>query len=207
MSEINYNCSLRDNNLKVLQGYGLTETTAIVASMFTEEETERYRSSGLLSPNVEAKIVDQERVVSWGLIKLANSGSGVISKTKKATASTIDSEGWLKTGDVCYINSEEAVLLAHPEIADAAYPDTKAWQYPMAYIIRTAGINLSESEIIILVAKQVSPYKRICKVSHGFVFDPRESHWQDFKKRTYKAHNHKALAGSCVHQPYLRLHH
>ena len=78
MSEINYNCSLRDNNLKVLQGYGLTETTAIVASMFTEEETERYRSSGLLSPNVEAKIVDQERVVSWGLIKLANSGSGVL---------------------------------------------------------------------------------------------------------------------------------
>ncbi|KAG2256878.1 hypothetical protein Bca52824_076172 [Brassica carinata] len=192
MSEINYNCSLRDNNLKVLQGYGLTETTAIVASMFTEEETERYRSSGLLSPNVEAKIVDQERVVSWGLIKLANSGSG------KATASTIDSEGWLKTGDVCYINSEGFVF---------AYPDTKAWQYPMAYIIRTAGINLSESEIIILVAKQVSPYKRICKVSHGFVFDPRESHWQDFKKRTYKAHNHKALAGSCVHQPYLRLHH
>ncbi|KAL0754908.1 hypothetical protein Bca101_092576 [Brassica carinata] len=164
MSEINYNCSLRDNNLKVLQGYGLTETTAIVASMFTEEETERYRSSGLLSPNVEAKIVDQERVVSWGLIKLANSGSGVISKTKKATASTIDSEGWLKTGDVCYINSEGFVFA-------------------------------------------VSPYKRICKVSHGFVFDPRESHWQDFKKRTYKAHNHKALAGSCVHQPYLRLHH
>ena len=51
---------MRDNNLKVLQGYGLTETTAIVAYMFTEEETERYRSSGLLSPNVEAKIVDQD---------------------------------------------------------------------------------------------------------------------------------------------------
>ncbi|KAH0934777.1 hypothetical protein HID58_011894, partial [Brassica napus] len=174
---------------------------AIVVSMFTEEETERYISSGLLSPNVEAKIVDQDTVVSWGLIKLANSGSG------KATASTIDSEGWLKTGDVCYINSEEAVLLAHPEIADAAYPDKKAGQYPMAYIIRTTGINLSESEIMILVAKQVSPYKRICKVSHGFVFDPQESLWQDFKKRTYKAHNLKALAGSCVHQPYLTLHH
>ncbi|KAF3593465.1 hypothetical protein DY000_02021395 [Brassica cretica] len=182
--------------------------------MFTEEETERYRSSGLLSPNVEAKIVDQDtgRLLGFdqtGKLRFRSPTvmKGVISKTKKATASTIDSEGWLKTGDVCYNNSEEAVLLAHPEIADAAYPDTKAWQYPMAYIIRTAGINLSESEIIILVAKQVSPYKRICKVSHGFVFDPRESHWQDFKKRTYKAHNHKALAGSCVHQPYLRLHH
>ena len=33
---------------------------AIVVSMFTEEETERYISSGLLSPNVEAKIVDQD---------------------------------------------------------------------------------------------------------------------------------------------------
>lgn len=51
---------------------------AIVVSMFTEEETERYISSGLLSPNVEAKIVDQDTVVSWGLIKLANSGSGVL---------------------------------------------------------------------------------------------------------------------------------
>lgn len=120
------------------------------------------------------------RVVSWGLIKLANSGSGVllwwkvISKTKKATASTIDSEGWLKTGDVCYNNSEGFVFavdrlkeLSNATVISVAsssrdcwcssntYPDTKAWQYPMAYIIRTAGINLSESEIIILVAKQV----------------------------------------------------
>ncbi|CAF2163648.1 unnamed protein product [Brassica rapa] len=154
---------------------------AIVVSMFTEEETERYISSGLLSPN-------------------------------KATASTIDSEGWLKTGDVCYINSEGFVFAVGrlKELIKCngyQYPDKKAGQYPMAYIIRTTGINLSESEIMILVAKQVSPYKRICKVSHGFVFDPQESLWQDFKKRTYKAHNLKALAGSCVHQPYLTLHH
>ncbi|KAF2535975.1 hypothetical protein F2Q68_00022527 [Brassica cretica] len=62
----------------------------------------------------------------------------------------------------------EALLLAHPDIADAAVipiPDLKAGQYPMAYIVRTAGSNLSESEIMSFVAKQVSPYKRIRKKS------------------------------------------
>ena len=37
------------SNVKFLQGYGLTEMAAIVASMFTNEETERYGSSGLLA--------------------------------------------------------------------------------------------------------------------------------------------------------------
>uniref|UniRef100_A0A0D3C5C1 AMP-dependent synthetase/ligase domain-containing protein n=1 Tax=Brassica oleracea var. oleracea TaxID=109376 RepID=A0A0D3C5C1_BRAOL len=41
-------------------GYGLTETAAIVASIFTKEETERSGSSGLLAPNVEGKIVDPD---------------------------------------------------------------------------------------------------------------------------------------------------
>ena len=50
----------RYSNIKCLQGYGLTETAAIVASMFTKEETERYGSSGLLAPNVEGKIVDPD---------------------------------------------------------------------------------------------------------------------------------------------------
>ena len=50
----------RYSNIKFLQGYGLTETAAIVASIFTEEETERYGSSGLLAPNVEGKIVDPD---------------------------------------------------------------------------------------------------------------------------------------------------
>lgn len=46
--------------VKILQGYGLTESTAIAASMFTKEETKRYGASGLLAPNVEAKIVDPD---------------------------------------------------------------------------------------------------------------------------------------------------
>ncbi|CAF2377362.1 unnamed protein product, partial [Brassica napus] len=151
-------------------------------------------------------------------------------KNEEATASTIDLEGWLKTGDLCYIDCEgfvfvvdrlkelikcngyqvinkiiiilslvapaelEALLLAHPEIADAAVipiPDMKAGQYPMAYILRTAGSNLSESEIMGFVAKQVSPYKRIRKVTF-LASIPKNPSGKNFKKRTCKAHNLKA---------------
>ncbi|CAN7034926.1 unnamed protein product [Brassica rapa subsp. trilocularis] len=185
-------------NVKVLQGYGLTETTAIVATMFTKEETERYGSSGLLSPNVEAKIVDPDTGRLLGVdqtgelwLRSPTVMKGYY-KNEEATAETIDSEGWLKTGDLCYIDCEgfvfvvdrlkelikcngyqvapaelEALLLAHPEIDDAAVipiPDEKAGQYPMAYIVRKAGSNLSESEIMGFVAKQVSRYKKIRKV-------------------------------------------
>ncbi|WZZ65010.1 hypothetical protein YC2023_076380 [Brassica napus] len=168
----------RYSNIKFLQGYGLTETAAIVASMFTKEETERYGSSGLLVPNVEGKIVDPDTGRVLGVHR---------------TGELWLQSPTLKTGDLCYIDGEgfvfvvdrlkelikcngyqvapaelEALLLAHPEIADAAVtpiPDLKAGQYPMAYIVRTAGSNLSESEIMSFVAKQVSPYKRIRKVT------------------------------------------
>ncbi|XP_033143056.1 4-coumarate--CoA ligase-like 5 [Brassica rapa] len=66
----------------------------------------------------------------------------------------------------------EALLLAHPEIADAAVipiPDLKAGQYPMAYIVRTARSNLSKKSL-----------------------------WQNFKKRTYKAHKLEALANNSI---------
>ncbi|KAJ6352010.1 hypothetical protein OIU76_001262 [Salix suchowensis] len=43
----------------ILQAYGLTESAGVGASMDTLEESRRYGTAGLLSPNTEAKIVDQ----------------------------------------------------------------------------------------------------------------------------------------------------
>ncbi|KAJ4868237.1 AMP-dependent synthetase/ligase protein [Raphanus sativus] len=65
---------------KFLQGYVLTEPAAIVASIFAEEETERYESSGLFSPDVEAKIVDPDagRVLGVDQTGMASSGSRVL---------------------------------------------------------------------------------------------------------------------------------
>lgn len=46
--------------IEILQGYGLTESTAIGASTDSAEESRRYGTAGMLSPNTEAKIVDPE---------------------------------------------------------------------------------------------------------------------------------------------------
>lgn len=47
-------------SVKILQGYGLTESTGIGASTDSLEESRRYGTAGLLSPSMEAKIVDPE---------------------------------------------------------------------------------------------------------------------------------------------------
>ncbi|KAE8672299.1 Transducin/WD40 repeat-like superfamily protein [Hibiscus syriacus] len=88
---------------------------------------------------------------------------------EKATAETLDSEGWLRTGDICYFDYDKSVayryvppaelehlILSHPKIADAAvipYPDDEAGQIPMAYAVRNPGSSIIEA--------RVAPYKKI----------------------------------------------
>ncbi|KAJ6921009.1 4-coumarate--CoA ligase-like 5 [Populus alba x Populus x berolinensis] len=184
----------------ILQGYGLTESAGIGASTDTLEESRRYGTAGLLSPNTEAKIVDPESgkallVNQTGELWLrAPSVMKGYFSNPEATSSTIDSEGWLRTGDLCYIDDDgfifvvdrlkelikykgyqvppaelEALLLTHPEISDAAvipFPDKQVGQFPMAYVVRKAGSNLSEKAVMDFIAGQVAPYKRIRRVAY-----------------------------------------
>nr|AHM88424.1 4CL6 [Fraxinus mandshurica] len=186
-------------NVTILQGYGLTESTAIGASTDSLEESRRYGTAGMLSPSMEAKIVDPESgealpVNCTGELWLRGPSimKGYFSN-EEATASTLDSEGWLRTGDLCYVDEDgfifvvdrlkelikykgyqvppaelEALLLTHPEIADAAvipFPDEKVGQFPMAYVVRKTGSSISESAVMDFIAKQVAPYKRIRRVA------------------------------------------
>ncbi|KAK4488777.1 hypothetical protein RD792_004564 [Penstemon davidsonii] len=110
----------------------------------------------------------------------------------EATAAMVDSEGWLRTGDICYFDSEgflfyvdrmkelikykgyqvapselEDLLLSHPDIADAAvipYPDEDAGQIPVAFVVRQEGSTVNDLDIMEFVAKQVAPYKKIRRV-------------------------------------------
>lgn len=183
----------------ILQGYGLTESTGIGASTDTLEESRRYGTAGLLSPNTEAKIVDPESGKALPVnqtgelwLRAPSVMKGYFSNAE-ATSSAIDSEGWLRTGDLCYIDDDgfifvvdrlkelikykgyqvppaelEALLLAHPEISDAAvipFPDKNVGQFPMAYVVRKAGSNLSEKAVQDFIAGQVAPYKRIRRVA------------------------------------------
>ncbi|XP_004253129.2 probable CoA ligase CCL5 [Solanum lycopersicum] len=186
-------------SVRILQGYGLTESTGIGASTDSLEESRRYGTAGMLSPSMEGKIVDPESGKALPVNKTGElwlRGPTIMKgyfSNEEATASTLDSDGWLRTGDLCYIDEDgfifvvdrlkelikykgyqvppaelEALLLTHPEISDAAvipFPDKEVGQFPMAYVVRKTGSTISESAVMDFIAKQVAPYKRIRRVA------------------------------------------
>ncbi|CAK9175630.1 unnamed protein product [Ilex paraguariensis] len=110
----------------------------------------------------------------------------------EATAATIDSEGWLHTGDIGFIDDDdelfivdrlkeiikykgfqvapaelEALLLTHPNISDAAVvgmKDELAGEVPVAFVVRSSGSDVTEDAIKQFISKQVVFYKRINRV-------------------------------------------
>lgn len=188
-------------SVEIVQGYGLTETSGGATRMLDLDESRRYGSVGRLAENIEAKIVDPatgEALPPGQQGELWLRGPTIMKGyvgDDEATAATLDSEGWLKTGDLCYFDSEgclyivdrlkelikykayqvppaelEHLLQSNPEIADAAvipYPDEEAGQIPMAFVVRKPGSNATEAQIMDFIARQVAPYKKIRRV--GFV--------------------------------------
>ncbi|CAI9766207.1 unnamed protein product [Fraxinus pennsylvanica] len=181
-------------------GYGLTESSG-GATFFVSNNQAMARSalSGRLIPCFSAKVVDVETGMTLPPYKQGELWlkSPTIMKeylgNDEATAATFASDGWLKTGDLCYIDRDgylyivdrikelikhngyqvapaelEAILLSHPHILDAAVipvEDEESGQIPMAYVVKASGSDLNEDQVIQFVAEQVAPYKKIRRVS------------------------------------------
>nr|GEV70724.1 4-coumarate--CoA ligase-like 6 [Tanacetum cinerariifolium] len=95
-----------------IQGYGMSESTAVGTRGFNTRDVHNYASAGLLAPNMEAKVVD------WvtGLFhppgntgELWLRGPAIMKEylnNVEATSSTIDKDGWLHTGDIVYFDQD-----------------------------------------------------------------------------------------------------
>ncbi|MGB5445061.1 MAG: long-chain fatty acid--CoA ligase [Psychromonas sp.] len=85
--------------LKLYQGYGLTETSPVLAANYPGNV--RYRSVGKIWPGVQIKISDEQEILAKG----PNIMKGY-HNNRKATQETIDASGWLHTGDLGRIDEE-----------------------------------------------------------------------------------------------------
>lgn len=177
----------------VRQGYGMTETSPVTHSSPAPPQIIKFGSVGVPAPNTECKIVDLETGEALGsgargevCVRGPQIMKGYLNKPE-ATASTIDEDGWLHTGDIGYADEDghffivdrakelikykglqvapaelEAVLVTHPCVADAAVipcPDEEAGEVPKAIVVLR---HASEPEAIMeFVAERVAPHKRI----------------------------------------------
>ncbi|KAG2399309.1 4-coumarate--CoA ligase-like 9 [Vigna angularis] len=145
-------------------GYGLTESGGGAARSFGPEEMKRHGSVGRLSENMEAKIVDPE---TGEALPPCRKGELWIRGPTIMKARFIYGVMVMVTVQVPPAELEH-ILHTNPEIADAAvvpYPDEEAGQIPMAFVVRKPGSNISANQVMEFVAKQVSPYKKIRRVS------------------------------------------
>ena len=110
----------------------------------------------------------------------------------RSTGETLDGDGFLHTGDVATVSAEgylsivdrvkelikyhgyqvppaelEALLLTHPDIADAAVigvPDAEGQEIPKAFVVPQANAELTADAVMSFVADRVAPYKKIRQV-------------------------------------------
>ena len=90
---------LREANFPYAIGYGLTETSPLIAG--TSPDKTRFRSTGPALPKIELKIVPQNAGQKDGEIWVR--GENVMKgyfKDPDRTQEVITSDGWLKTGDL-----------------------------------------------------------------------------------------------------------
>ncbi|KAJ2400607.1 hypothetical protein GGI23_001931 [Coemansia sp. RSA 2559] len=100
--------------LRVLQGYGLTETSPAVSLNLYEDRI--LESSGKLLPNIDAKVVDDDgnilKVGARG--ELCFRGPNVMAgylNRKEETEQSIDADGFFHTGDIGYVDAQQNVFL------------------------------------------------------------------------------------------------
>jgi long-chain acyl-CoA synthetase len=169
--------------MRILNLYGLTETGAVAACRSNDEPDVRYRTVGRPLPGIEARVSASESA----LRELQVRGGHVVPRYLRPAAgegSVVD--GWFRTGDLAELDggtirivgrskelvhvggfnvfpSEvEAVLLAHPDVVQAAVvgvPDERMGEALHAFVVARPGRKLDQAALLRFARPRIAGYK------------------------------------------------
>ena len=174
----------------IVEGYGLTETSPIVTS--NNPKNPRKNTIGVALPDTELKVInpDGEALPSGEVGELCVRGPQVMIgywQRPEATENVLNAEGWLRTGDIAiieddayvrivdrqkdmiivsgfnvYPNEVESILVAHPEIIEAAVigiPHEGSGEIVKAFIVKAAASTLDFDAIKSFCKQSLTAYK------------------------------------------------
>jgi acyl-CoA synthetase (AMP-forming)/AMP-acid ligase II len=178
-----------------VQMYGMTETTGTIVALPPEDHIEgldRMRSAGKALPGVELAILDANgnKLPPGEVGEIATrSGSNMAGywNLPEATAKTLDSDGWLRTGDAGYLDKDgylyihdrikdmiisggeniypaevESAICDHPDVAEAAVigvPDEKWGEAVKAIVVMKPGRKATASDIMNFSRERIAGFK------------------------------------------------
>ncbi len=178
------------------QAYGMTETTGTICVLPPEDHTpegnKRMRSAGKPLPGVELIIRGSDGtplpVGEIGEICTRSSNNMLgYWKLPEATASTMDAEGWIATGDVGYLDEDgyvymfdrakdmiisggenvypaevESAIYGHPDVLEVAVigvPDTSWGEAVKAVCVAKPGRSIDADSVIAWARERVAGFK------------------------------------------------
>ena len=172
----------------IVPSYGLSETASGIVAVPLGEASNRPWSAGRPMPGVELRI--GPGTAPGGVGEIMVRGPMVFDGYENdpaATAAALDADGWLRTGDLGSLDADgwlrvagradetivsggenvapaeiEAVLGAHPAVADAAVvgvPDEKWGAVPVAIVVFRPGAAPTEEELRAFARERLAPFK------------------------------------------------
>jgi HIP---CoA ligase len=177
----------------IVTGYGLTESTGIVTMCRHTDDPETIaNTAGRPIPGIEVRTVDEGgKDVPIGqpgevVVRGYNVMAGYIGDPE-ATASAIDADGWLHTGDVgvfdrkgnlkitdrlkdmfivggfnAYPAEIENMMMEHPDVGQAAVvgvPDHRMGEVAAAFVVPRADATIDEAGLIAWCRERMANYK------------------------------------------------
>jgi acyl-CoA synthetase (AMP-forming)/AMP-acid ligase II len=177
----------------IITGYGLTETTGTAAMCRHDDDPETIANwSGRAIPETELRLVDDD----GNEVPLGQPGEVVVRgyhvmrgyfEEPEETKATIDTDGWLHTGDVGVMNDRgyvritdrkkdmfivggfnaypaeiENLLLGNEALAQVAVvgvPDDRLGEVGMAFVVPRPGATVDPEELIAWAREHVANYK------------------------------------------------